>query len=310
VGVFGGIASGTGGTSALKTSVKSALARRCDFCRVSAPRNSSHLRLTAGTRPDSAVLWSGSGLSGEGIDAARDAAGGLLSDSDDDDVGNGDSEVGVLMGIRLTGSSRSSSDGVGGWLSSGSSRSSNSPSTSLSDVVDVEDPLIDNLRLSRFDSADLGGAEGSARCVGAEDISSAAPAGIAGKTSPKPENCNMRPTPSLNPVVSESMDMELSVLARWWPPTTVAEPGGTLPRATIRSHFRLSATSSASCCASCWRSSRHFISFCAMKLSRSACLSIAQDKCSDGVTESDLKETHLSTRVRVRGVALEAMPWL
>ena len=43
-------------------------------------------------------------------------------------------------------------------------------------------------------------------------------------------------------------------------------------RWTMRSHFRLSSTSSDSCAASWERSSRHFDSFCAMNWRRSACL--------------------------------------
>ena len=44
------------------------------------------------------------------------------------------------------------------------------------------------------------------------------------------------------------------------------------PLLTIRSHLRLRRSRSASCCASCVRSSRHFDSFCAIKRKRSACL--------------------------------------
>ena len=44
------------------------------------------------------------------------------------------------------------------------------------------------------------------------------------------------------------------------------------PRFTMRSHFRLSTSSSASSAASWERNSRHLDSFCAMKRSRSACL--------------------------------------
>lgn len=48
-----------------------------------------------------------------------------------------------------------------------------------------------------------------------------------------------------------------------------------MPLLTIRSHLRLSSDSSASCTASCERSSRHFDSFCAMNCRRSACFSVS-----------------------------------
>lgn len=47
-----------------------------------------------------------------------------------------------------------------------------------------------------------------------------------------------------------------------------------MPRLTMRSHLRFSSASSASCAASCERSSRHFDSFCAMNWRRSACFSV------------------------------------
>lgn len=51
-----------------------------------------------------------------------------------------------------------------------------------------------------------------------------------------------------------------------------------MPRLTMRSHLRFRSASSASCMASCERSSMHLDSFCAMNCRRSACLRLSHEQ--------------------------------